>query len=182
MSVPLAELNFVHYSFSFLHSFEFLTPPPSRNLLAAVETLYALDALDIRGNLTVPVGYAIAEMPLNPMMGKMLYMAGRLGCSEEILTIISMLQVQSVFSKPVTGQGSINARRAKRKFEVAEGDLITLLNVYESFVENGCTKAFCGENYLVYRNMKRAHEIRGQLNGLIQKEFNIPLFSCKGNY
>ncbi|XP_055627755.1 probable ATP-dependent RNA helicase DHX35 [Toxorhynchites rutilus septentrionalis] len=161
--------------------FTFPSPPPAKNLLASLETLYALEALDAKGNLTSPVGYFLAEMPINPMMAKMLYKAGEMGCSEEIVTIIAMLQVQSVFSKPASGQASIRARIAKRNFEVEEGDLITLLNVYASFVENDRTKEFCGRNFLIYRNLKRAHEIKNQLCGMLERELNIPLLSCNGN-
>lgn len=160
--------------------FDFPSPPPAKNLLSSIETLFALGAIDEEANLTSPVGYCLAEMPINPMMGKMLYVAGEMGCSEEILTIIAMLQVQSVFSKPSTGQGSIRARIAKRNFEVAEGDLITLLNVYKAFEEER-TKEFCGRNFLIYRNLKRAHEIRQQLSNLARIELNIPLQSCNGD-
>lgn len=120
-------------------------------------------------------------MPFTAMMGKMLYVAGQLGCSEEILTIIAMLQVQSVFSKPATGQGQIKQKVAKRNFEAAEGDLITLLNVYTAFVEDGRTKEFCGRYYLIYRHLKRAYELRNQLVKLIQSKLGIPMFSCNGN-
>ncbi|KAL9703095.1 hypothetical protein quinque_006613 [Culex quinquefasciatus] len=161
--------------------FTFPSPPPAKNLLASLETLYALEALDEQGQLTTPVGYFLAEMPIGPMLAKMLYKAGEMGCSEEILVIIAMLQVQSVFSKPSSGQGAIRARVAKRNFEVAEGDLITLLNVYTAFVEDGRTKEFCGRNFLIYRNLKRAHEIKTQLCSMLERELNIPLLSCNGN-
>lgn len=158
--------------------FNFPSPPPAKNMLSSVETLFALDALDEDGNLTSKIGYFMAEMPINPMMAKMLYMASEMGCSEEILSIIAMLQVQNVFSKPMSGQASINARIARRNFEVSEGDLITLLNVYTAFVKNGCTKEFCGRYFLLYRNLKRAHEIRGQLSSLISHQFKMKLKSC----
>ncbi|XP_055531073.1 probable ATP-dependent RNA helicase DHX35 [Wyeomyia smithii] len=161
--------------------FTFPSAPPAKHLLAALETLFALEALDEEGNLTSPVGYFLAEMPINPMMAKMLYKAGEMGCSEEIVVIIAMLQVQSVFSKPVSGQASIRARIAKRNFEVAEGDLITLLNVYTAFVDNDRTKEFCGRNFLIYRNLKRAHEIKSQLCSMLERELNIPLLSCNGD-
>lgn len=104
-----------------------------------------------------------------------------MGCSEEILSIIAMLQVQSVFSKPVTGQGQITARIRKREFEVAEGDLITLLNVYSSFVGSGRTKEWCGRHYLIYKNLKRAHELRTQLANLSRNKLGMPLISCNGD-
>lgn len=160
--------------------FNFPSPPPAKNLLAALETLYALDALDEKGDLTKPVGYFLAELPISAMLGKMLFMSGEMCCSEEILDIIAVLQVQSVFSKPVTGKAQIKGKVAKRHFEVAEGDLITLLNVYTAFVTNGRTKEFCGRHFLIYRNLKRAYEIRGQLANLAAK-LGIPLISCGGD-
>lgn len=111
----------------------------------------------------------------------MLYNSINLGCSEEILSIIAMLQVQNVFSKPVTGQGQIQARIRKRDFEVAEGDLITLLNVYTSFVENGRTKEWCGRHYLIYKNLKRAHILRESLVKISRNQIGMPLISCDGD-
>lgn len=74
------------------------------------------------------------------MMGKMLYNSIQMACSEEILSIIAMAQVQSVFSKPTSGQGQLMARVKKRELEVEEGDLNSLLNVYSGFVKNGRRK------------------------------------------
>lgn len=139
------------------------------------------EALDQKGSLTEPIGYFLAELPISPMMGKMLYNSIQMACSEEILSIIAMLQVQSVFSKPVTGQGQITARTKKRDFEVAEGDLITLLNVYTSFVAAGRTKEWCGQHYVIYKNLKRAYELREQLAKLCRNKIGMPLISCHGN-
>uniref|UniRef100_A0A6P4DV10 RNA helicase n=1 Tax=Drosophila rhopaloa TaxID=1041015 RepID=A0A6P4DV10_DRORH len=76
--------------------FDFPSPPPAQNLLSALEGLFALDAIDEQGNLTKPVGYLLAELPFSAMLSKMLYVSGQMGCSEEIITIIAMLQVQSI--------------------------------------------------------------------------------------
>ncbi|XP_054738304.1 probable ATP-dependent RNA helicase DHX35 [Anastrepha obliqua] len=161
--------------------FNFPSPPPAKNVLAALETLHALGAIDSDGNLTKPLGYFMAEMPLPPMLSRMLYMSSSMSCSEEILTIIAMLQVETVFAHPATGQGQIKARVAKRHFEVAEGDLITMLNVFTAFVENEQSKQFCRTYYLNYRNLNCAYELREQLVKLTKKHLNIPLKSCQGN-
>jgi HrpA-like RNA helicase len=42
----------------------------------------------------------MAEFPLEPPLSKMLLTAVDLGCAEEIITIIAMLQVQNVFYRP----------------------------------------------------------------------------------
>lgn len=157
--------------------FNFPSPPPAKNMLASIEILYALGAIDSAGNLTAD-GFIMAEMPLPPMLSKMILASREFGCGEEILSIIAMLQVQQIFSTPKSGQGSINARRQKRNFEVAEGDLLTYLNVYQAFVENDCTKEFCGQYCLLYRHLKRVVEIRNQLSTMLTKQFKIKLSSC----
>ena len=157
--------------------FNFPSPPPAKNMLASIELLHALGALDSDGQLTSPDGYMMAEMPLSPTLSKMLLVSCDMGCSEEILSIVAMMQVQQIFSRPTSGQGAINARRARRNFEVAEGDLITMLNVYQAFVSNGCTKEFCGQHHLMYRHLKRVVEIRNQLASLLTKQFKLKLVS-----
>jgi ATP-dependent RNA helicase DDX35 len=156
--------------------FNFPSPPPAKNMLASIELLHALNALDGDGNLT-PEGFIMAELPLSPMHSKMILTACDFGCSDEILSIIAMLQVQQIFSTPKSGQGSINARRARRNFEVREGDLITYLNVYQAFVANDCTKEFCGQYHIIYRHMKRVVEIRNQLASLLTKQFKLKLIA-----
>lgn len=160
--------------------FDFPSAPPAKNMLASIELLYALGAIDSEGNLT-PDGYIMSELPLTPMHSKMLLASRELGCSDEILSIVCMLQVQQIFSTPKSGQGSINARRQRRHFEVSEGDLITYLNVYQAFVANGCTKEFCGQYCILYRHLKRVVEIRNQLASMLTKNFKIKLVSSGGD-
>ena len=52
-----------------LMHFDFLDPPPSETLLRALEQLYALGALNQRGELT-KLGRKMAEYPLDPMLAK----------------------------------------------------------------------------------------------------------------
>lgn len=156
--------------------FNFPSPPPAKNMLASIELLHALNALDSEGNLT-PDGFIMAELPLTPMLSRMILASREMGCSDEILSIVAMLQVQQIFSTPKSGQGSINARKARRNFEVSEGDLITYLNVYQTFVAKGCTKEFCGQFCIMYRHMKRVVEIRNQLASMLTKQFKIKLVS-----
>lgn len=52
-----------------LMHFDFLDPPPSETLLRALEQLYALGALNQRGELT-KLGRRMAEFPLDPMLAK----------------------------------------------------------------------------------------------------------------
>ena len=75
--------------------FDFPSAPPSRNLIAAIELLYALGALDDRGELSQPLGEQMSELPIHPTLAKMLLSSAEMGCSQEIVTIIAMLQVDT---------------------------------------------------------------------------------------
>lgn len=67
--------------------FDFLTPPPSAMLSRALEFLYNLRALDDQGQLTRPLGHSMAEMPVDPMLAKILLDSPNYSCSDEILTM-----------------------------------------------------------------------------------------------
>ncbi|KAK7869960.1 hypothetical protein R5R35_013734 [Gryllus longicercus] len=160
--------------------FNFPSPPPVQNLLCALELLYALDVLDKNGNLTKPCGTTVAEFPVSPLYTKILLMAGEFGCSEEILSILAMLQIQEVFVRPLRGSDAMKARMAKQKFAVAEGDLLTLLNVYCAYVKNRMSRDWCNKYFLHYKGLKRAYRMREQILKLAQN-FNIPIVSCSNS-
>ncbi|XP_051160158.1 probable ATP-dependent RNA helicase DHX35 [Leptopilina boulardi] len=159
--------------------FNFPSSPPSKNLLAGLELLYALGAINNNGELTSDVGFTMAELPLEPIFAKCLISSGEMGCSEEITTILSMLQVQNIFVRPASGDKSLKARVAHRLFQVHEGDLITLLNVYSAYEENK-NGSWCQKNFLNYKALRRATEIRLQMRQQLKK-LDIPLTSCNGN-
>ncbi|KAL5021560.1 hypothetical protein ScPMuIL_000715, partial [Solemya velum] len=113
--------------------FHYLSPPPAENMVRGLELLFALGALDDNGNLTSPLGLQMAEFPLSPMFAKMLLVSGDFQCSEEAVIVSAMTQIQNVFISP-SGQRS-GADRARRNFSVKEGDHITLINVFKSFIK-----------------------------------------------
>ena len=79
-----------------LLSFDFMDPPSPQVLISAMEQLYTLGALDEEGLLT-KLGRKMAEFPLEPPLSKMLLASVDLGCSDEILTIIAMIQTGNIF-------------------------------------------------------------------------------------
>lgn len=54
-----------------LMGFDFMDPPPTETLMRALEQLFALGALNDRGELT-KLGRRMAEFPLDPMLSKMI--------------------------------------------------------------------------------------------------------------
>jgi hypothetical protein len=65
------------------------------------------------GRLSRPVGQRLAEVPLDPRLGRALLAAGELGCSEELATIAAMLSVQSVWTGPRGERHALMAAKDK---------------------------------------------------------------------
>ena len=160
--------------------FSLISKPPEYNLITGLEILYALEALDHNANLTSPLGLQMAEFPLDAMFAKMLLNSEKMECSEEALTIVSMLQVQNIFQQPSSGQRSIQARNAKHKFSVEEGDLITYLNVYNGFIKADKVRSWSDRNYLNYKGLLRAVEVRSRLKSILKK-CEIKMISAEGD-
>ena len=112
-----------------LINFDFMDPPPVQTLISALETLYALGALNDEGLLT-KLGRKMAEFPMEPQLSKMLLTSVDLGCSDEIITIVAMITVQNVFYRPKEKQQLADQKRSK--FYQPEGDHLTMLNVFEN--------------------------------------------------
>lgn len=96
--------------------------------------LWVLGALDNVGDLT-PVGRKMSEFPMEPSMAKMLIASVEYKCSMEMLTIVSMLSVPSVFYRPKERMEEADA--AREKFNVPESDHLTLLNVFNQWKSHG---------------------------------------------
>ncbi|KAE8746033.1 hypothetical protein FOCC_FOCC007291 [Frankliniella occidentalis] len=146
--------------------FDFMDAPPVESLIMALELLHSLSALDSEGLLT-RLGRRMAEFPLEPNLSKMLIMSVHLQCSDEVLTIVSMLSVQNVFYRPKDKQALADQKKAK--FNQAEGDHLTLLSVYNSWKNNKFSNAWCYENFVQIRTLKRAQDVRKQLLGIMDR-------------
>ncbi|KAG5729103.1 Pre-mRNA-splicing factor ATP-dependent RNA helicase prp22 [Termitomyces sp. T112] len=149
-----------------LLSFDFMDPPPAQTMLTALEALYALSALDDEGLLT-RLGRKMADFPMEPPLAKMLIASVELGCSEEILSIVAMLSVQSVFYRPKEKQGQADSKKAK--FHQPEGDHLTLLTVYNGWKAANFSNPWCYENFIQARSMRRAQDVRKQLLGIMDR-------------
>ncbi|KAM6498646.1 putative pre-mRNA-splicing factor ATP-dependent RNA helicase-like [Amanita muscaria] len=147
-----------------LLSFDFMDPPPAPTMLTALENLYALSALDDEGLLT-KLGRKMADFPMEPPLAKMLIASVDMGCSEEILSIVAMLSVQTVFYRPKEKQGQADSKKAK--FHQPEGDHLTLLTVYNGWKAGNFSNAWCYENFIQARSMRRAQDVRKQLLGIM---------------
>lgn len=147
--------------------FDWPASPSPEAMIRALEVLYSLGILDDDAKLTSPTGFQVAEIPLDPMISKMIIASSQLGCSEEIITIAAALSVQSIW---ISGRGiQKESDEAKLRFAAAEGDHVTFLNVYKGFHQSRKSSQWCHKNFVNYHAMKKVLEVREQLRRIAQR-------------
>ncbi|MFS7970387.1 putative RNA helicase [Helianthus anomalus] len=113
----------------------------------------------------------MARLPLEPNDSKALILASQFDCLEEMLTVVSMLSVESIFYVP--RDMLEESRTVIKSFSSPEGDHLTLVNVYHASIEfleknkteNGNEKAeknlrkWCKDNFINNRSLKHARDI-----------------------
>jgi pre-mRNA-splicing factor ATP-dependent RNA helicase DHX16 len=152
-----------------LIEFDFMDPPPAETLIRALEQLYALGALNDKGELT-KIGRQMAEFPTDPMLAKTILAADRYGVVDEILSIVSMLgEASALFYRPKDKLIHADSARARFSSKEAGGDHLSLLNIWTEWVDSDFSYAWARENYLQHRSLKRARDVRDQLAKLCER-------------
>lgn len=167
--------------------FDFMDPPAPETLMRALELLNYLQALNDDGDLT-PLGEMMAEFPLDPQLVKMLISSCDYNCSNEALSITAMLSgifpprifivsfifclfpVPQCFVRPP--EMKRQADEAKARFAHIDGDHLTLLNIYHAFKQNNEDPQWCYDNFINYRSLKSADNVRAQLARIMER-FNL---------
>ena len=151
-----------------LMHFDFMDPPPAETLLRALEQLYALGALNDRGELT-KLGRRMAEFPLDPMLSKTLIASDKYKCVDEVATVCAMLSCgNTIFYRPKEKQ--LLADHAHKAFHVGDvGDHLALMNVFNSWQDCDYSTQWCFENFVQHRTMKQARDIRDQLVKMLER-------------
>ncbi|KAK7913108.1 hypothetical protein WMY93_013319 [Mugilogobius chulae] len=151
--------------------FHFMDPPPEDNMLNSMYQLWILGALDNTGALT-PTGRLMVEFPLDPALSKMLIVSCDMGCSADILIIVSMLSVPAIFYRPKGREEESD--QVREKFAVPESDHLTYLNVYLQWKNNNYSGIWCNEHFIHTKAMRKVREVRSQLKDImVQQRMNL---------
>ncbi|KAM4719782.1 ATP-dependent RNA helicase DQX1 isoform 1-T2 [Anableps anableps] len=161
---------------------KFLDRPAPEALMQALEDLDYLAALDDDGNLS-EVGIIMSELPLEPPLAKALIAACEYDCVEELLTIAAMLTAPSCFLTPDPSREDA-AVSVWRPLMHSEGDHMTLINVYNAFMEHNEDEAWCAATFLSHAALRLAVVIRAELLEVMQRielPVSPPAFGCQDN-
>ncbi|KAJ1651081.1 hypothetical protein IWQ61_008270 [Dispira simplex] len=171
-NLSMVVLQLMSLGINNLVTFDYIDPPPVETVKNALAQLYDLGALSVRGEVT-KTGRQMAELPLDPKLAKAVVASGKYHCAEEVITICALLGVQgALFYRPKDKK--IHAEQAHKNLVRPGGDHFTLLNLWEQWSDTDYSMQWCYENFIQYRSLAKARDIRDQLVGLLER-IEVPL-------
>ncbi|MDR2742120.1 MAG: ATP-dependent RNA helicase [Treponema sp.] len=155
--------------------FDFISPPGREGLLAAVETLNLLDALEADRTLS-RTGKLMTEFPLPPRQSRIIVEAllRYPQVTEETIIAAAFLSTQSPYVLP-PGEET-DARRAHHRFQDPDGDFVSYLKLFRAYGEAPRKDKFCEKNYLDERAMAEIANVTVQLEEIVSG-IGLPLLS-----
>jgi ATP-dependent RNA helicase DHX33 len=94
--------------------FDFMDKPPEDAIVAGFEQLKLLGAIDnIESKSLTSLGEQMVKFPLDPRFSKILLSAANYGCLEEVLTVVSLLSVESILLSPPNKREQAQSVRQK---------------------------------------------------------------------
>ena len=165
-----------------VESFPFIEPPPAKAISDGYALLQELGALDDDNKLT-KVGEALAKLPLDPRIGRMLVAARDLGCLSEVLIIAAGLSTQDPRERPQERQQAADEKHKLFADEKSEFlSWVKLWGWFKQAVEhkksNKSLVDTCHAHFLSYLRLREWREVHGQLHAMVAvlgwKENEIP--------
>lgn len=93
-----------------------------------------------------------------------------------------MLSVDNIFYFPQDKKADV--KLARNRFAAPEGDHLTILAVYDAFIEADDKKLFCWDNFINLRAMKKVLDVRKQLEDYSKNSFlkSTKIDNSKSNF
>jgi ATP-dependent helicase HrpA len=143
-------------------TFPWLDPPAPHAWRQARLLLEELGAIDARG--LTPSGRAMAAIPADPQIARILLAGVAERAPHEACTIAAFLSVQDPRVRPLGLESK--ADTAHRSIAHEAGDIATILRLWDRYVAAGSNSArsrLCESLYLGYRRMREWADVRHQL-------------------
>ncbi len=164
LRLDLAEtvLSLIDLGVHDIESFAFPTRPPRGRLVAAVQALQQLGAIDDRRALT-PVGKKMVPFPLSPTLARLVVEAGLNApqVADEACILAAWSSSRSPQLYP-PGQED-RARRAHARWTDPLGDAVAAVKVFRAWEKSNDREWFCHQNYLDGATLAFVAKARAQL-------------------
>jgi len=149
--------------------FPFVDPPESRNVADGVRLLEELGAITGGSDpiRLTEVGRKLAQLPVDPRLGRMILEAGHNGCAHEVLIIASALSI--IDPRERTGQAREAADAMHRRFAEPGSDFLAFLNLWDYLRDRqrvlsaSAFRRMCRREHLHYLRVREWQDVYGQL-------------------
>ncbi|WP_234788651.1 ATP-dependent RNA helicase HrpA [Mycolicibacterium iranicum] len=162
-------LQMAALGFGDIESFGFLDPPDARSIRDGVALLQELGAFDRAGELT-DVGRRLAQIPVDPRLGRMILQAQSEGCVREVLVLAAALSIPDPRERPTDREDA--ARQKHARFADENSDFISFLNLWRYLGEQrkersgSSFRRMCRDEFLHYLRIREWQDLVGQLRGI----------------
>ena len=149
-----------------IDGFPFLEPPEPRAIADGWQQLAELGAVDAQRALT-PTGRAMARLPVDVKLARMLVAANAHGCLHEMLAIASFLGIQDPRERPTDQRAAADAAHAE--FRDPKSEFIAILNLWNAYTTahaestQSQLRKWCGKRFLGFLRMREWRELHRQL-------------------
>ncbi|SEL05459.1 ATP-dependent RNA helicase HrpA [Nonomuraea pusilla] len=149
-----------------IEAFPFVEPPDRRQVKDGVNLLHELGAFDAHGALT-PVGRRLAQLPVDPRLGRMVLEADKHGCLREVMVIVAALSIQDPRERPADKQQQADEKH--RRFADPDSDFMAYLNLWNYLRErqkelsSSAFRRLCKAEFLNYLRVREWQDIYSQL-------------------
>lgn len=156
--------------------FDFISPPGKEGLVGAVLTLTMLRALEKDRTLS-SIGRLMVVFPLEPRVSRIIVesILRYPDVLEEVLIAAAFLSASSPFVLPV-GQ-EMEARLAHHAFRDLQGDFVSYVKLFRTYIHMNNKERFCKNNFLDERVMAEILNIKTQLEEIVSKRLQLPITS-----
>ncbi|XP_076292712.1 ATP-dependent DNA/RNA helicase DHX36 isoform X2 [Lasioglossum baleicum] len=140
-----------------------MDPPSSAAIELSLKLLRQLKALDDQENLT-PLGYHLAQLPLDPRTGKMIIWAALFSCVEPVFAIAASLSFKDAFYCPLEDEATARLRKLELGLNECSDHiaLAEALRRFENCYKKGDAGHFCREYFLSFNTLKLLSEMKSQ--------------------
>jgi ATP-dependent helicase HrpA len=152
-----------------IETFPFLDPPERRSVRDGVLLLQELGAFDGDGKIT-GTGRRLAQLPVDPRIGRMILQADVEGCVGEILVLAAALSIPDPRERPIDREEA--ARQKHARFADEHSDFVSYLNLWRYLREQrqelsgNAFRRMCREEFLHYLRIREWQDLTGQLRSI----------------
>jgi ATP-dependent helicase HrpA len=149
-----------------VEDFPFLDPPDRRSVRDGVVLLQELSAFDRTGVIT-EVGRRLAQLPVDPRIGRMILQAQQENCVREVLVIAAALSIPDPRERPSDREEAAKQKHAR--FADEHSDFVSYLNLWRHLREQRRERSgnqfrrMCRDEFLHYLRVREWQDLVGQL-------------------